>query len=282
LRRGTIEIRQVVVAFGTSQVPREMLEAVADLATALHAEVRALMVEESWLEQAAANPVTAELCLGSRTIQPWDRDRLRLQLRAREEQTRRTVRQVAERRGVRMSFEVAHGEVPAVLEEARSGSVLSTVVAWERPAFSSMRVRSAQVEALRRSRGFTLVHREGRIDRLPILLYYDASPSAVRALEIVGVLHQGRRDEVRILLPPAPAETSRGLMAEIDAWRRENGVRAVVHQLVSRDESALAGTLAAFRRSLVVLPADASVLESSGGAAAGLLDSLAAVLVVRA
>ncbi len=128
-------IRQVVVAFGASQVPREMLEAAADLASALHADVRAFMVEESWLEQMAEHPVTAELYLGSRTIQPWDGDRLRLQLRARAEQTRRTVRQVAERRGVRMSFEVAHGEVQAVLEQARGAGILSTVVASGRPSF---------------------------------------------------------------------------------------------------------------------------------------------------
>ena len=96
MMRAETHIRQVVVAFGASQVPREMLEAAADLAAALHAEVRALMVEESWLEQVAEHPVTAELYLGSRTIQPWDRDRLRLELRARAEQMRRTVRQLAE------------------------------------------------------------------------------------------------------------------------------------------------------------------------------------------
>ena len=281
--RGETHIRQVVVAFGASQVPREMLEAAADLAAALRAEVRALMVEESWLEQVAEHPVTAELYLGSRTIQPWDRDRLRLELRARAEQMRRTVRQLAERRGVRISFEVAQGEVPAVLEQARGAGILSTVVAWGRPAFpSTARSRLAQVEALRTSRGFTLMHREGRIDRLPLVLYYDASPSAVRALEIVADLHRGRRDEVRVLLPPSPAETAMGLVGEIDAWRRENGVRVVVHHLASIDESDVARALAPFRHSLLVLPAHAPLLRPGAGAAASALESTSAVLVVRA
>jgi hypothetical protein len=279
---GETHIRQVVVAFGASQMPREMLEAAADLAAALHAELRTLMVEETWLEQVAEHPVTAELYLGSRTIQPWDRDRLRLELRARAEQMRRTVRQLAERRGVRISFEVAQGEVPAVLEQARGAGILSTVVAWGRPQFPTARASLAQVEALRRSRGFTLIHREGRIDRLPLLLYYDASASAVRALEIVADLHRGRRDQVRVLLPPSPVETARGLVAEIDAWRRENGVRVVVQHLASADESDLCRSLAPFLRSLLILPADAPLLRPGAGPAATLLESASAVLVVRA
>jgi hypothetical protein len=279
---GETHIRQVVVAFGASQVPREMLEAAADLAAALHAEVRALMVEESWLEQVAEHPVTAELYLGSRTIQPWDRDRLRLELRARAEQTRRMVRSLAQRRGVRISFEVARGEVPAVLEQARGAGILSTVVASGRPALpSTARARLAQFEALRTSRGFTLIHREGRIDRLPLVLYYDASPSAVRALEIVGVLHRGRRDEVCVLLPPSPDETASGLVGEIETWRRENGVRVLVHQLASIEESRLAQALGPFQRALLVLPADAPWLRP-GAAAASVLDAVSAVLVVRA
>jgi hypothetical protein len=240
------------------------------------------MVEESWLEQVAEHPVTAELYLGSRTVQPWDRDRLRLELRARAEQMRQMVRQLAARRGVRISFEVAQGDVPAVLERARGTEILSTVVAWERPWFWTERARSAQVEVLRHSPGFTLIHRQGRIDRLPIVVYYDASPSAVRALEIVGELHQGRGDEVRVLLTPEPTGTSSDLMAEVDDWRRENGLRVVVQRLAATGQGDLAHTLARFSRSLVVLPSDAPVLRSSSSAGASVLEAASAVLVVRA
>ena len=276
-------IRQIVVAFGSSQVPSETLEAAAELAAALRAEVRALMVEEGWLEQVAELPVTNELYLGTRTIQPWNRDRLRLELRARAEQTRRVVRQVAERRGVHISFEVMRGEVATVLEQARGAGILSTVVARGRPALPlTPRTRHAQIDWLRRSRGFTFIHREGRIERLPVLLYYDGSPSAARALEIVGVLRHGHRDDVRVLLPPASAGESAGLMAEIDAWRREHGLRVVVHQLASDHEEDLARAFGQFRRSLMVLPAGAPVLRPEAGAAAEVLESASAVLVVSA
>jgi hypothetical protein len=104
----------------------------------------------------------------------------------------------------------------------------------------------------------------------------------VRALEIVGELHRGRRDEVRVLLPPESAGTSSGLRGEIDAWRREHGARVVVNQLVSTDQNALAHALTRFSRSLLVLPADAPVLQPGEGAAAGVLETASAVLVVRA
>jgi hypothetical protein len=277
------QIRQVVVAFGASQVPSETLEAAAELAAALHAEVRALMVEESWLEQIADLPVTTELFIGSRTVQPWNRDRLRLELRARAEQSRRMVRQVAERRGVRISFEVARGEVPAVLEQARGTGILSTVIARGKPAVpATPRSRLAQIDWLRHARGFTLVHREGRIERLPVLVYYDGSPSAARALEIVGVLRQGHREEVQVLLPPAGAAESPELLAEIDAWRSENGLRVAVHQLTSSSDQDLARVLGRLLRSLMVLPAGAPVLRAEAGDAAEVLESVSAVLVVRA
>jgi hypothetical protein len=276
----TTHIRQVVVAFGSSQVPSDTLEAAAELAAALRAEVRALLVEESWLEQVAEHPVTAELYLASRTVQPWDRDRLRLELRARAEQTRRAVRQLAERRGVRISFEVTRGEVAAVLEEARRAGIATTVIACGRPALPwTSRARSAQSEVLRRARGFTLIHREGRIERLPVLLYYDGSASARRALEIVGLLRRGRREAVRVLLPPASAETSMQLTNEIERFRREHELRLVVQQLASSSESDFARTLEPLRRALMVLPARAPVLRR--GAAAEVLESISAVLVVR-
>ncbi len=278
--RGAMEIRQVVVAFGASQVPRETLEAAAELAAMLHVEVRALLVEESWLEQVAEHPVTAEVYLGSRTVQAWDRDRLRLELRARAEQTRRAVRQLAERRGVRISFEVTQGDVSAVLERAGGTGILTTIVASGRPAFpSTERSRLAMIGVLQRSHGFTLVHREGRIDRLPILVYYDGSAAARRALEIVGILRPGRREQVRVLLPPASVDASMHLVAEVEAWSREHGARVVMQQLASSSERDLERTLLQLRRSLIVLPSSATVLRAGG--AGSVLDSASAVLVVH-
>ena len=224
---GETHIRQVVVAFGASQVPRETLEAAAELAAALHAEVRALMVEESWLEQVAEHPVTAELYLGSRTIQPWDRDRLRLELRARAEQTRRTVRSSSPRSAACGSRSRWRAAKCRRCSSRRGGAdILSTVVACG-TAGAARRRRDRDWRsspALRSSRGFTLIHREGRIDRLPLVLYYDGSPSARARARDRGRAATGagatscacccRRRRPR---PPS------AWWPRSSAWRRENG-----------------------------------------------------------
>jgi hypothetical protein len=273
-------VRQVLVAFGASRIPRETLEAAAELAVALHAEVRALLVEESWLERLAEHPVTAELYLASRTVRPWDSDTLRLQLRARAEQARRTVRQLAETRGVRCSFEVVRGEWSAVLAQASGADVLTAVLGSAHPGLpptEQSRVELASV--LRRTRGFTLIHREGRIQRLPVVVYYTGSASSRRALAVVAALRRGRREQVWVLLPPANAETSLRLVDEVERWRRESGLRVVTQQLASAKPQDLARTLLQLGRSLIVLPSRTPVLR--GKAVRAVLDAASAVLVVH-
>lgn len=273
-------VRRVLVAFGPSQVPREALEEAAELAAALGAEVRALLVEEGWLEQVAEYPVAAELCIGTRALRPWDRDTLRLELRARAEQIRRAVRQLGQRRGVRVSFEVTRGDVGTVLASESGAGVLTAMVAGSRTSFpAAQRTRVELEQVLGRSRGFILVHRSGLLSRLPVLVYYSDSPSARRALALVGALARGRRQEVRVLLPPADEETSMRLAAEVEAWRLEHGLQVVTQQLASARPSDLARTLHQYRRHLIVLPARAPVLRRR--VVEGVLDTAAAVLVVR-
>jgi hypothetical protein len=94
------------------------------------------------------------------------------------------------------------------------------------------------------------------------------------------VLRRGRREEIRVLLPQAAADVSMRLVRDLERFRREYAVRIVTQQLASNRERDVARTLDQFRRSLVVLPADAPVLEQ--GAAASVLESASAVLLVRA
>jgi hypothetical protein len=56
----------------------------------------------------------------------------------------------------------------------------------------------------------------------------------------------------------------------------------VVHHLASIGDADLAPALAPFRRSLLVLPADAPLLRPGAGGAASVLETASAVLVVRA
>jgi hypothetical protein len=279
--RADVHIRQVLIAFGPSQVPRETLETAAELAAALGAEVRALLVEERWLEQVAEHPATAELYLGSRTVRPWDRDTLRLQLRARAEQVRRAVSQLVEQRGVRVSFEVTRGDVATVLESAAGADVLTAFMAASRSSFPAGHRSSVELaHVLRHAGGFTLVHREGRLGRLPVVVYYDGSPAAARALAVVGALRGGRRDEVRVLVAFGDQDATAHLMAEIDSWRREHALRVVAHPVRSADPADSARTLLQFPRSLLVLPDGAPALRP--GVVESLLDAASAVLVVRA
>lgn len=275
-------VRQVLVAVGASPLSGEALEAAVDLAESLGAELKALFVQEPAMLRFAEHPVTSELYLPSGIVRSWNPDLLQIELRAHISRTRRSLeRLVRLRRLTRWSFEVAEGDVKTVLLEATETGVLTTILGRERWSFpAEATARRAWSEVLFKSKGLTLVHRLGRLGRLPAVIVFDGSESARRALDLVARLRAGRREEVRVLLPPLGAEEIRRLRSDVESWGRHSGLLPRTQRLTSTDPEDVAKALAEFQRHLVVLPAEAPALETN--VVRAVLESAAAVLVVRA
>lgn len=281
-REGEAVVRQVLVAVGASSTAREALEEAVELAATLGAELRALFVHEPALRLLAEHPLTSELYLGSGLVRTWNAELLRLQLRARMAQTHRLLERLAQRRSVRRwSLEVAEGDVTTVLLQATQAGVLTTVLGRDRWSFpAEARARRAWGELLAKSKGLTLVHRRGRLDRLPAVVFYDGSESSRRALGLLGRLRKRRRQEVRVLLPPVDEASLQQLRRDVERWAEASGLIPRMQRLGSVDAEDVARVLAGFREHFVMLPSEAPELETTMVQAA--LDSAAAVLVVRA
>ena len=273
-------IRHVVVAVDHGSGNQEAVAAAVELAVAFHAELRGLFVVGAGLRSLAEHPLTTELLMESGQVQPWDTDRLKLELRARAEQARLTLQRVAEGRRVKWSWSVAEGDVAAeVLAASSDGDAIA--IGRERWSSGIDRRRIATTaEVLRRDRGLTLIHRSGRLRDLPIAVLYDGGSASRRALALVDQLALGSKVEICVLVPHAEEASSRDLRQEVEEWARASGLRVRLRPIASPRGADVAPTLGLFRHHLLVLPADTPVLL--GGSGDAVLESACSLLVVRA
>lgn len=194
-------IRRILVAIDASVQSLAALDAAAELAARQEAELACLFVEDINLLYLSALPFAHEVRLRTPRVRPLDAAAMERQLKAQGERIRAAVADRARRHALRWSFQVTRGrvvsEVLAVAGEAdllilgRSGSPLG-----RRRTLGS----TARLLARRAPRSVLLVS-PGTDLRAPVLVYYDASPAAGRALETACALaaHDGHR--VTVLIP---------------------------------------------------------------------------------
>lgn len=274
-----VRIRQVLVALDASASSRAALEAAAELAAAFKAELRGLFVEDRRLHELAEHPMTSELHFLTATVEPWDPTQLRLQLRARAEQARRALRMTAEGRKLGWSFSVTRGEVAAEILAAAQEADLVTLGRQGWHPVAGLRGGSTAGRLLIQGKRLTLIHDRGRIGSLPVVVLYDGSPTARRALDLAAAIVSEHEGPLTVVVPPKAAGDEESLR-RLESWAGKAGIRVVIQRLASRRSPDIVKTLKLFRRHLLVLPGHSGILRGRTGES--LLRSLSSsVLVVR-
>lgn len=117
-----MKIRRIIVGLEPASRSRALLEAAADLAGSLQAELIGLFVENTDLLNFAGFPFAREVGFSSARSRPLDLEAMERSLRAWADESRRLLASVAGRTSVRWSFRVARGplaaEMLAAAEEA--------------------------------------------------------------------------------------------------------------------------------------------------------------------
>lgn len=172
------DIRRVLLALSGTEDERALIEAAIDLAEHLQAELATLFIEDADLLRASMLPCVREigrLSAQTRQLEPTSLER-RLKAAAAEAELR--LRQTAEARALRYTFQVLRGRLLPQLFEA-SGQ-------WDVMLLSpSMRSQRQQL----RNR--------------PIAVYYDASAAADRSLAMAAGLARGTGSPLQLLIPAA-------------------------------------------------------------------------------
>jgi nucleotide-binding universal stress UspA family protein len=281
-----LTIRRILVALDTSQHSLAALQAAAELAARLKAELVGLFVEDINLLRLAGLPFAREIRYPSAIVQQLDSPRLEQELKAQGAQARRALAAVAEQAQVAWSFRVVRGHVTAeVLAAALEADLLSLgISSW--PSVRRGRLGStARTVAAEAPRTVLLLQRGDKI-RPPVLVVYDGSLAARRALAMAVRLLQTREQAERlpltvlILAGEEALETMQRLEQEVITWLQQRGLQANYRQLTRADMPHLAEAVFMEKGGLLVLAGESPIIEAK--ALQTLLDKIdCPILLVR-
>jgi nucleotide-binding universal stress UspA family protein len=224
-------IRRILVALDASLHSLAALEAAAELAATLEAELHGLFVEDAGLLRLAGLPVAREMRYPFVAPARLDRARMERELRAQAAQARRALAAACEQRQVKWSFRVVRGEVaPEVLAAAREADLLSLGKA-SRPLIRRVHMGStARTAAARCSRSVLLLQRDRTI-RPPVVVLYDGSESSLRALMMAARLARRKGGYLTVLVLADTADVARRLQTRVSDLLRGQGLTVRYRQL---------------------------------------------------
>jgi nucleotide-binding universal stress UspA family protein len=213
-------IRRIVVALDASRSSLAALEAAADLAAAVDAELAGLFVEDENLVRLAGLPLAREFDRISERPRSMDTGELRRHMARQARQARRALSQQAETRRVTWSFRTVRGHVTHEVRAAASEADL--LVLGSRGRSPGSTIGSTARELLREMPTLLLVAppagpRCGSVDVL-----FDGTEKGERALALASDLALSRDRPLRVLIAP-----------DGEAEKREDHAKAVLGELAS-------------------------------------------------
>jgi nucleotide-binding universal stress UspA family protein len=263
-------IRRILVAIDVSVHSLAALEAAAELAASVHAELVGVFVEDETLLRAIGLPFAREYGAYSARSREIDIAELEQQLRARAGLARKALASAAQRHQVQSSFRVIRGPVTQDLLAAAGEVDLITLgrAGWSL-AGGGRRLGSSVRAILARGTGLTLVIEHGVRLGLPVVAVYDGSALAQRAVLVAADLARARCTRLNVLIQAGEGQSGQDMQDDLAVWLQGQGLEARVQQVLTRDKSAL---IAAIRRQgcglLVVTALPTTVAED------GLLEHL--------
>lgn len=220
----TRSFRRILVAVDASADSLAGLEAAAQLAAELEAELLGLFVAESDLMRAGRLPGTQEIPLFSAEPRRLDARHLERQVRAQAQRVEEALQSVAERLQLQWGFRTATGRVAEELRSLARDTDLVVVGATGR---SLARAPGSTVRALVRESGRpVLVLRRGARLGPTVHVVLDGSGAGWEALRVAVGLGRREGGRLDVLLAVPADEEARELQAE--ATERLEGTRLPV------------------------------------------------------
>ena len=189
-----LTIKRIAVAIDCSPHSRASLSAAAEIAGLLQAELLGIFVEDINLIRMAELPFSQEIHLHTARSEPLDSLKLERLLKLQAKEAHELFIKTAERFGIPHTFRKLRGLVPAeVLATALETDLLAMGRSGRTPV-CRRGLGSTARKAVKEAKTNILLTRSGFTADSPILVIYDGSPGAKRALE--AALSLARRETV--------------------------------------------------------------------------------------
>jgi nucleotide-binding universal stress UspA family protein len=261
-----LKIRRILVALDASPHSLAALEAAADLAASFDAELIGLFVEDVNLLRLADLPFAREIGLFSARRRQLEVHQVERQLRGQARRVRRTFSVMTQRLELRGRFRVARGAITSKLLDAAADAdmIILGKAGWS-PARRRMG-STARAVALESS-ALTVVLQDGTRLCSPVMVFYDDTPLAQKALVVAARLVADEENWALNVVVIADGREEADQLEEAAAeWLTERNIEA-------RYDSVIDGSVSRLRKLIehkcgtLILPADSALLHDEDLAA---------------
>jgi nucleotide-binding universal stress UspA family protein len=277
--RAELIIRRILVALDASPHSLAALEAAIELAARFGAKLSGLYVEDINLLRLAELPFAQEVGQFSASRRSLDVQELERQIRAQTVRVRRIFLGYSQRAEIRWSFDVSRGRVD---REVLAAASKADVLVLGRSGWSLIRpgrMGSTTRAVLARAPAWALILQEGACLGQPVVVVYDGSSLAQKALDAAATLLE-KEGAVTVLLLADHARGVEALRAQVHAWRGDEELDVRYRVLTSSNIPSLVDALETEGCGTLVLPAHSTLLGDA--ALQALLDEIRVpVLLVR-
>ncbi len=252
-------IRRILVALDASPHSLAALEAAVELAAMLHAELQGLFVEDINLLRLGELSLAREIYAHSATASPIDSRHVERQLRTQAERARQALAERADRAQVRWTFRVARGAVVSEVLAAAAEADLVTLgkVGWS--VIGRRRLGATAQAIVSNASAPALISRQGARLGRSLLVVYDGSPAAQRALATAASLARGPEQPLTVLILAGRSDLAQDWQMQIAAWLRARGLSARYRWQSGLALPQLAQAIRAEGGGIVVLPRERSL-----------------------
>lgn len=209
----TAPLRRILVALDASGPSLDALRAAATLAARLGAELEGLFVEDENVLRAAGLPVSRHLSVLGGARRPPAPGDVEAQLRAMAARAREALEQACAPQRLTFSFRVARGQVTLELLAAAARADLLVLGGWGHRVPAGRPGETARSAAARAPISVLILARAGPMSR-SLLVAYDGSAGARRALALAARLEQADAGRIELLLAAPDAHAAARLADE--------------------------------------------------------------------
>ena len=249
------KIRRILVAIDASPQSLAALEAAAELAAGLGAELVGVYVEDINLIRLAALPAVRETGEASARTRRLDGGRIDRQLRSQATRAARAMADSASRAQVRWSFSVARGSIEAELLQAASEADLFII---GRAGWSGKRILGSTARKLvAAGTNRTMIIERGERLQPTLMTVYDGSDQSQRALDTAI----GLGEYLAVGIVAEDEEQAKALQSEVASKLDMQGRKARYRWLVQANTSELANMVRTQEECILILPGQSPLLE---------------------
>ena len=256
-----LKIQRILVALDASTHSLAALDAAAELAASMQAELLGIFVEDENLLHLAGLPFSQELRSPTATSQPMNSEEMERQLHLQAAQARWALEKAAERVNAQWSFRTIRGQVtPSVLSAALDADLVA-MGRVSRPLHTRSRLGSTARATSKLNRSVLLM-RQGSDLSYPVLVTYDGSPAALQALAAAAQLARLSGDKLNILLFTEKYDDAEPLKDDLSTWLEEQELSAEFHWIPEASVAKLSEMVQMAEDCVLVLGGDNPLLQA--------------------